>query len=228
MHTQRLAVNIGAATFEPWVYAELDDPDEGLNGVTICQLYDHVTARYAKILQLEIDKNKQVFEQGIDATKTLAIYIRKQEACLETSVDADDLFSDATMVLTGTRHAVATGNMQLAWRDWVRIPNMTWTLWKIHWTRAFQEKRELQILADVPIDAGFANSATEQKMGNNMVTALDNLANAAVQKNDTIETLVSANKNLTDLLAQFRVRPPPCDHHCPLYRPHCKHRRRRR
>ena len=38
-------------------------------------------------------------------------------------------------------------------------------------------------------------------MGKNMVTALDNLANAAVQKNDTIETLVSANKNLTDSLA---------------------------
>ena len=66
------------------------------------------------------------------------------------------------MVSTGTRHAVATGNMQLAWRDWVRIPNKTWILWKVHWTQAFQEKRDLEILADVPIDAGFANSATEQ------------------------------------------------------------------
>ena len=114
LHTQRIAVNIGAAAFEPWVYAELDDPDEGLNGVTVQQLFDHVTARHAKISQPEIGKNKQVFEQGIDASKTLAIYIRKQEACLETSVDADDPFSDATMVSTGTRHAVATGSMQLA------------------------------------------------------------------------------------------------------------------
>ena len=168
--------------------------------MTIRQLYDHVTARHGKILQPKIDKNKQVFEEGIDASKTLAIYICKQEACLETSVDANDPFSETTMVTTGTRHAVATGNMQLAWRDWVRIPNKTWNLWKTHWTQAFQEKRDLEILADVPIN-GVANAVTKQQMGNNMVTALDNLANAAVQKNDTIEALVIANKNLTDSLA---------------------------
>ena len=83
----------------------------------ICQLYHHVTARHAKISQPEINKNKKVFEEGIDASKTLAIYIRKQKTCLETSVNADDPISEVTMMTTGTRHAVATGNMQLVWRD---------------------------------------------------------------------------------------------------------------
>ena len=36
------------------------------------------------------------------------------------------------------------------------------------------------------------------EMGDKMVSALDNLANAAVQKNDTFEHLVAANKTLTD------------------------------
>ena len=76
-HTQRIAVNIGAAAFEPWVIAELDNPDKGLNGVTIRQLHDHVTSRHAKILQPEIDKNKKVTEEGMDTSKTLAIYIQK-------------------------------------------------------------------------------------------------------------------------------------------------------
>ena len=51
-----------------------------------------------------------------------------------------------------------------------------------------------------PFD-GMANAATSAGMGNNMITAFDNLANAAVQKNDTVEMLVVANKSLTDSLA---------------------------
>ena len=48
-HTQRIAVNIGAAAFDDWVIAELDDPDEGLNGVDIRTLYEHVMDRFATI-----------------------------------------------------------------------------------------------------------------------------------------------------------------------------------
>ena len=43
-----------------------------------------------------------------------------------------------------------------------------------------------------------ANNAEADEMGDKMVTALDNLANAAVQKNDTFESLVLSNKTLTD------------------------------
>ena len=49
--------------------------------------------------------------------------------------------------------------------------------------------------------SGMANQAAELEMGNTMVTASDNLANAAVQKNDTIERFVISNKALTDSLA---------------------------
>ena len=47
---------------------------------------------------------------------------------------------------------------------------------------------------------GIANAATSANLGNNIITALDNLANAEVQKNDTVEMLVIANKALTDSL----------------------------
>ena len=37
-HAKRIAVNIGANALEPFVYAKLDDPDEGLNNITIRDL----------------------------------------------------------------------------------------------------------------------------------------------------------------------------------------------
>ena len=43
-----------------------------------------------------------------------------------------------------------------------------------------------------------ANNTQEIEMGDKMVSALDNLANAAVQKNDTFKQLVTANKTLTE------------------------------
>jgi hypothetical protein len=88
VHAKRIAVNIGAAALEPFVYAELDDPDEGLDDVQIRDLYDHIMERFAKISQTEIDENLLEFNEGIDPSKTLAVYKRKQELCQEVAADA--------------------------------------------------------------------------------------------------------------------------------------------
>ena len=60
-------------------YAALDDPTEGLNGVSIQQLIAHVRYNYAHISQPKIDANMADFHQGIDAALPLAVYTRKQE-----------------------------------------------------------------------------------------------------------------------------------------------------
>ena len=75
--------------------------------------------------------------------------------------------------------------------------NRTWPNWETHWTAAFQDKREIVKLTGIAFNR-MANSAQEAELGNNMVSALDNLANAAVQKNDTFEQLVASNKTLTE------------------------------
>ena len=56
-HTQCIAVNMGAAAFEPFVIAELENPDEELNAIDIRALYEHVMYRFAKISQTEINAN---------------------------------------------------------------------------------------------------------------------------------------------------------------------------
>ena len=78
VHAKRLAVNIGAQALEQFVYAELDDPDEGLNGVDIMDLYNHVMDRFATISQMEIDANMAEFMEQMDPTTTLAVYNRRR------------------------------------------------------------------------------------------------------------------------------------------------------
>ena len=48
---------MGAAAFEPFVIAELENPDEELNAIDIRALYEHVMYRFAKISQTEINAN---------------------------------------------------------------------------------------------------------------------------------------------------------------------------
>ena len=116
--------------------------------------------------------------------------------------DAHVPITEATMVTTGTNNSVATGGMDDAWRVWMRLPNnqQTWVRWKTMWSGAFLEKRELVRLTDIAYN-GMADQAAEMEMLNTMVVALDNLANAAVQKNDTVERLVISNSSLFASLA---------------------------
>ena len=83
------------------------------------------------------------------------------------------------MITTGTKHTVVTGEMEVAWREWIRFAqaSRSWLGWKQYWTQAFQEKCKLYKLTGTTCD-GVANQAVDVEMGNNMVTALDNLANA--------------------------------------------------
>ena len=66
------------------------------------------------------------------------------------------------MVKTCTKHAAATGGMEVTWREWMSTIalNRSWNAWKAHWTEAFQEKRDLHKLVGMPFD-GMANSATK-------------------------------------------------------------------
>ena len=195
-HAKRIIVNQMQEAFEPFVYAELDDPDEGLANVTIRAFIAHIMDNFATISQTEIDDNLIKFNQGIDPSCTLAEYSRKQELCQEFASDAEVEIAESTMVTTGTKHAVATGGMEEAWKIWKRVPmaGRTWAAWKVHWTAAFQEKRELVKLTGTAFN-GMANQATDQNIM--YVGALDNLANAALQKNETVEQLTRAIEILT-------------------------------
>ena len=68
------------------------------------------------------------------------------------------------------------------------------------WSGAFLEKRELVRLTGIAYN-GMANQAEEMETGNTMLVVLDNLANVAVHKNDTVERLVISNSSLSASLA---------------------------
>ena len=122
--------------------AALEDPNKGLNGVTIRDIYDYVMGNCATISQADFDTNLDTFNEPINASRTLAVYIRKQELCQDMAEDAHVPITKATMVTTGTKHDVANGGMDDAWRVWMRLPNdqQTWVQWKTMWSGAFLEK----------------------------------------------------------------------------------------
>ena len=157
---------------------------------------------YTTISQAEVGANLDTFKKPINASHTLAVYIRKQELFQEIAEDAHAPITEATMVTTGTKNAVATGGMDDTWRVWMRLPNdqQTWVRWKTMWSGDFLEKRELVRLTGIAYN-GMANQAVEMETGNTMVVVLENLENTSVQNNDTVERHVISNSSLSASLA---------------------------
>ena len=95
------------------------------------------------------------------------------------------------------------------WKEWNRIPrvNRTWLAWKTHWTRAFEEQKTIQRLTGGEFSAHSTLIANDDKLADQMVNSLDNLALAAVQKNETVERLIQINEmkeiTLKNLMAQL-------------------------
>ena len=88
------------------------------------------------------------FLKGIDPSLPLSVYTRKQEHCQDFAANARVPISEATMVTTGTKHAIQCGDFTDAWKEWNRRPEpeKTWPNWKTHWTRALQENRDIRRL----------------------------------------------------------------------------------
>ena len=174
----RCAVDIGARAFEDWVFSELNNPTEGLAGVTIQQFSDYIKLNYGKATQEEINNNLVTFNQGIDASKPLAVYTRKHEICQGISEEANIPISATTMVSTGVKHAVSTGVMDTTCREWIIIAAdpaqpADWTAWKEHWKSGFQTKRKLVAPTGIAYNR-MSNQAAEQNqsddhMGDRMV-----------------------------------------------------------
>jgi hypothetical protein len=194
-----------AAAIDDVYYAVLDDPTEGLNGVDLRTLVQHILTTYAQISQPDLDDNMTEFNIGIDSGLPLAVYTRKQEKCQVFAADAGVPISDELMVTTGSKHALSSGNMTLNWREWKRRPanDHTWANWKLHWTAAFAEMRDISRMTTGDTTFG-ANQAAEIEQAHQMATSLDNLANASIQKNATIDNLVATNAALSKAIQDIQ------------------------
>ena len=172
-----------AATINDAYYAVLDDPTEGLNGINLRTLVQHILTTYIQISQPDLDDNMNEFNIGIDPSLPLAIYTRKQEKCQVFAANAGVTISDELMVTTGSKHALSSSNMTLGWREWKCLPAIqhTWDNWKIHWMAAFAKMRDISRMTTGKTTFG-ANQAVEIKQVLQMATSLDNLANGSIQK----------------------------------------------
>jgi hypothetical protein len=170
-------------------YAVLDNPTKGLNAIDLCTLVMHILKTYAQISQPDLDDNMSNFHSGINSSLPLAIYMKKQEKCQVFAANVGVPISNKTMITTATKHALACGNMTLAWHKGKQCPviDHTWPNWKAHWTAAFAKMRDINHMISGNITFR-ANQGAELKQAQQMASSLDNLANATIQKNTTIKT----------------------------------------
>jgi hypothetical protein len=193
---------------------------------------------YAQISQPDLNNNLAHFNIGIDLGLPLAVYMRKQEQCQVFALDAAVPISKATMVTTGTKHALACDNMTMVWCKWNRraIADHTWCNWKAHWTSAFAFAEMHDINRMMAGKAAFgANAAEEEHQARQITASLNNLAKALIQKNMTIDNHIASNAQLMQALEEMQATMvhmfPAGQAHAPPTSPQCGcplHRRWRR
>jgi hypothetical protein len=178
-----ITCNQFAAVNNDVYYTILDDPIEGPNDVDLCTLVTHILTMYAQISQPNLDDNLTEFNTGINPILPLAVYTRKQEKCHVFAHNAGVPISDATMVTTGTKHALATRNMTLVWRKWKRCPiiDHIWPNWKAHWTAAFAKMHDINCMT-AGESTFSANAVEEEEQGRLIALSVDILANVSIQK----------------------------------------------
>jgi hypothetical protein len=195
-----------AAAIDDIFYAVLGNPIEGLNGIDLRTLVQHIATTYAQISQPDLYNNLANLNTGIEPGLPLAVYTRKQECCQVFALNAAVPISEATMVTTGTKHALSCSNMIMAWREWNRcaIANHTWPNWKTHWMSVFAEMHGINRM--MAGEAAFGINAAEEEQQACQITALlDNLANMSIQKNATINNLVASNAQLMQALQEMQA-----------------------
>jgi hypothetical protein len=136
----------------------------------------------------------------------LAIYTRKQECCQVFALDAAVPISEATMFTTRTKHALACSNMTIAWHEWNHhaIANHTWPSWKTHRTSAFAEMLNINRMT-VGEAAFSANAAEEEHQARQITESLNNIANASIHKNATINNLIASNPQFVQALQEMQA-----------------------
>jgi hypothetical protein len=110
------------------------------------------------------------------------------------------------MVTTGTKHALACGNMTMVWQEWNHraIADHTWPTWKTHWTPAFPKMHDINCMTAGKAAFG-ANAAGEEHHACQITALLDNLANMLIQKDVTIDNLVASNAQLPQALQEMQA-----------------------
>jgi hypothetical protein len=195
-----------AVATDDFYYAVLDNPTKGLHAVNFCTIVMHILNTYTQTSQPDLDDNMINFHSGIDTGLPLAVYTRKQEKCQVFAANAGVPISNKTMVATGTKHALACGNMTLAWHKWKHCPILdhTWPNWKAHWNPAFAKMRNINHMTAGKTTFG-VNQAAKLKQAQQMASSLTNLVNTTIQKNTTIKNLVVTNATLTKAIADIQL-----------------------
>ena len=133
-----------AESIEPMYYVEIDDPDNGLKRIDICDFSNNTLDQYCDILQTNIDGIIARLNKAIDPSLTLTVNCHKQEKHQDFTKGANVPISEDNMFTNGTNNNLQCGSFIPYWRKWHRTPGSqkTWQQWKLHWIADLNKKRD--------------------------------------------------------------------------------------
>ena len=176
---------------------EIEDEIEGLENVTIIDIFDHCFDRKGRITDTMIDENNARIDEPYDPALGIAVYIKNMEECQQLATDAGDAFTDMQLVRKGQLAMAKTGLFDEYYKQWLRQQRnqRTWVNFKTFWTDAINEWDELNKLTAKGPTFGI-NAATQEDVQHNLEYAIDNLAMAAATDKSVIQKLTDTNNGL--------------------------------
>ena len=181
--------------------AALRDKHVGYAGTTTLDLLKHLYTTYGNITDYDLHKNQEILNDDFDPNLPIESYFRRVEDCVEFAAAAKCPFTPDQIVSRAFYTIQKSGFSPDDVKEWRRSPKeeKTWSNFKKHFKRAYQELRESSATTTT---AGYAANNIQESTAQ----AIQNMANATMADRDTMSNLTATINTLTQQLAQTNLR----------------------
>ena len=187
-------------------YRTLRNRHTGYAIVSTRDIITHLYTQYGNITPQDLQENDLKIKTPFDTSLPIETLYDQIEDAVELADAGSTPYSAQQVVAIAYSLVFATGQLTEACRDWKRslAGHKTWSNFKIDFGLAFKELRESQQTAQgagfVPQNANHA--ALVEGYAAETAEAIENLANAAVQNQVTVQALTNTNTNITQNLME--------------------------
>jgi hypothetical protein len=190
------------AAIDDIYYRSLRNRITGYANVTTLTILRHLYDTYGNISPTDLIDNDTRMKAPYDPSQPIELLFDQFDDAIELAAAANGAYTGPQIVAYAYNTILQTGLFTDACRDWRRRPaaQKTWPTFKVDFSLAHQEMRELQATTQ---GAGFhsANSALTADFQQQTFEALANLATTTELDRSAVSNLTGTNSELTSQLA---------------------------
>ena len=173
---------------------------------TARDMLQHLLARYGKIMPSDLDKNVKTFNEPMDPTQAIDVYLKRLEDCCVLADDAGVPYTIEQLLSTAYFGIQSTGLYRHELKEWRKLPeaNRTWPNFKDFFSEAYQDLQDDMKFTAREGNYHSANNVTSDSNKMSEISdALNNLALAATADKSTFQQLLTENSDLKLRLSQL-------------------------